>query len=207
MGLCPFFFDFSLENGFMLKSTAEICEIVQSTVEGLGYEFVELERLPRGMLRVTIDIERDGGVNVSDCETVSDQLTHLFTVEGIDYERLEVSSPGVERSLKRVKDFVRFVGSTAHVELYEPLHAEGFPEAGRRKLDGRILGVEGEPGNEMIRFSFEELNIARTPSQAARARTAKAKKAEAQQPIEVTFSFHDVDRANLIAQLDFRGNK
>ena len=89
---------------------------------------------------------------MNDCELVSDQITHLFTVEGVDYDRLEVSSPGVERSLKRIKDWKRFVGQPAHVELFEPLHAEGFPEAGRRKFDGRILGVDGPDGDETIRL-------------------------------------------------------
>lgn len=191
---------------YMLKSTAEIIELVQATVEGLGFEFVEFERLPRGMMRVTIDSTAQGGVSVNDCELVSDQITHLFTVEGIDYDRLEISSPGVERPLKRVCDWVRFVGQLAHVELYEPLHAEGFPEAGRRKFDGRILGVEGSEGQELIKFSFEEIEVARTPSQAARAKAAKTKKVKAQ-PIEVSFAFNDVDRANLIAQLDFKGKQ
>lgn len=190
----------------MLKSTAEIIELVEATVEGLGFEFVEFERLPRGMMRVTIDSTAEGGVSVNDCELVSDQITHLFTVEGIDYDRLEISSPGVERPLKRVRDWVRFVGQLAHVELYEPLHAEGFPEAGRRKLDGRILAVEGDEGQETIKFSFEEIEVARTPSQAARAKAAKTKKVKAQ-PIEVSFAFNDVDRANLIAQLDFKGKQ
>lgn len=190
----------------MQKSTAQVDEIVERTVTGLGFEFVEIERLARGLMRVTIDTDREGGVGVDDCETVSDQLTHLFTVEDIDFERLEVSSPGVDRPLKRIKDWIRFVGSPAHVELFAPMHAEGFPEAGRRKLDGKILGVEGDPGAETILFSFEELTIARTPSQAARAKQGKGKKNPAAvKPITVRFAFSDVDRANLIAQLDFRG--
>lgn len=208
MGSTPIFFCCFTgfpSNEFMLKSTAEITEIVESTVEGLGFEFVEFERLPRGMMRVTIDSTAPGGVSVDDCETVSDQITHLFTVEGVDYERLEVASPGVDRPLKRVRDWQRFIGSPVHVELYEPMHAEGFPEAGRRKLDGRILGVEGQEGSETIVFSFEEIEVARTPGEAARARQAKTKKVKAE-PITVKFAFNDVDRANLIAQLDFRGN-
>ncbi len=191
----------------MQTSTAQLNEIVQKTVEGLGFEFVELERLPRNLLRVTIDVLNGGSVTVDDCQMVSDQLSGVFTVENVDYDRLEVSSPGVDRPLKRVKDFVRFAGQPVHVELYEPLHAEGFPEAGRRKLEGRIIAVEGEAGSEMVRFSFEELQIARTPAQAAKMRQSKKKPQQDAQPIEVTFAFQDVDRANLIPQLDFRGNK
>lgn len=195
----------------MLTSTAQISEIAQKTVTAMGYDFVELERLPRNLIRVTIDVGQENDdqalVSVNDCEAVSEQLSAVFTVEDVDYDRLEVSSPGVDRPLKRVKDFARFVGRLAHVELYEPLHAEGFPEAGRRKLDGRILAVEGEPGAEMIRFSFEPVEIAKTPSQAFRDRKNGKGKAAKADPVEINFAFHDVDRANLIAQLDFKGNK
>lgn len=205
MGIAPIFFWIFSTNGYMQKSTAEITRIVEETVQGLGYEFVDFERLPRGLMRITIDSQAEGGVGVDDCETVSNQITALFTVEGIDYERLEVASPGVERPLKRASEWGRFVGRPAHVELYEPMKAEGFPEAGRRKLDGIILGIEGEPGNEVISFSFEELDIARTPSQAAKSRqSGKAAKPKAD-PVYVTFGINDVDRANLIAELDFKG--
>lgn len=205
MGIAPIFFWIFSTNGYMQKSTAEITRIVEETVQGLGYEFVDFERLPRGLMRITIDSQAEGGVGVDDCEAVSNQITALFTVEGIDYERLEVASPGVERPLKRASEWARFVGRPAHVELYEPMKAEGFPEAGRRKLDGIILGIEGEPGNEVISFSFEELDIARTPSQAAKSRqSGKAAKPKADS-VHVTFGINDVDRANLIAELDFKG--
>lgn len=212
MGSVPiFFFCFFGESprtrfASMPKSTAQITELIESTVTGLGYEFVDFERLARGLVRITIDTDREGGISVDDCEAVSDQITHLFTVEGVDYERLEVSSPGVERPLKRARDWKRFVGSPAHVELYEPMHAEGFPEAGRRKLDGKILAVEGEGSEARVRFSFEELHIARTPSQAVRDKK-KAAKTPVAAPVVVEFDLVDVDRANLIAELDFRGKK
>lgn len=188
----------------MPKSTADIIEIIETTVQGMGFEFVDFERLPRGLVRVTIDTPAAGGIAINDCELISDQLTRLFTVENIDYERLEVSSPGVDRPLKRVRDWRRFVGEPVHVELYEPLHAEGFPEAGRRKMDGRIVEVTGDEGSERIRFAYEQIEVARTPSQAARAKKNKTQTVKAD-PIVVTFAFNDVDRANLIAQLDFRG--
>ena len=124
-----------------MNSSGALSALVKKTVEGLGYELVDVERLQRGLVRVTIDIERDGGISLEDCERVSDQLTHLFTVEDVSYERLEVSSPGVERPLKRARDWERFTGELAWVELFAPLKAEGFPEAGRRKLEGRIVGI------------------------------------------------------------------
>lgn len=178
-------------------------ELVARTVEGLGYEFVELERLPRGLLRVTIDTDAEGGISLEDCERVSDQLTHLFTVEDVPYERLEVSSPGVERPLKRARDWARFTGELAHVELFEPMKAEGFPEAGRRKLDGRIVGISGESGEERIDFDFFEVDIPRTPGIAAlRARRRTAVEAA---PVRVTFALSDVSRAHLIKPLNFKG--
>ena len=118
----------------MTETSTDLLTLVEQTVEGMGFEFVDLERLPRGLIRVTMDCPE--GVGVDDCERVSNQLTYLFTVENIDYERLEVSSPGVERPLKRVKDWERFIGKLVHVELFSPLMAEGFPEAGRRKKTG-----------------------------------------------------------------------
>ena len=139
---------------------------------------------------------------------MSNQLTHLFTVEDINYERLEVSSPGVERPLKRVRDWERFVGKLAHVELYTPLQAEGFPEAGRRKLDGRIQGVKGEGAEAVIEFLFTDEKPAKTPAQAARERIAQkrsGKKAAAVEPVAVSFALAEVDRAYLVAELNFKG--
>ena len=117
-----------------MTQTSALNDIVERTVEGLGYEFVELERLARGLIRVTIDTTAEGGISLEDCERVSDQLTHLFTVEDVPYERLEVSSPGVERPLKRARDWSRFAGELAHVELFAPMKAEGFPEAASCRL-------------------------------------------------------------------------
>lgn len=97
----------------------DVIKLVETTVEGLGYELVDLERSGRGLLRVFID--RPEGISVDDCQAVSHQLTRLFLVENVDYERLEVSSPGLDRALKKEADFVRFVGEKAQVRLRMPL--------------------------------------------------------------------------------------
>ena len=186
-----------------MTNSGALNELVERTVEGMGYEFVELERLARGLVRVTIDTTAEGGISLEDCERVSDQLTHLFTVEDVPYERLEVSSPGIERPLKRARDWERFTGELAHVELFAPLKAEGFPEAGRRKLEGRIVGIEGESGAEVVTFDFFEVDIARTPGMAA-LRNRKKKTVEAA-PVRISFPLSDVDRANLLAELNFKG--
>ena len=186
-----------------MNHSGALAEIVEATVEGLGYEFVEVERLARGLVRVTIDTEAEGGISLEDCERVSNQLTHVFTVEDVPYDRLEVSSPGVERPLKRAKDWVRFAGELARVELYAPIHAEGFPEAGRRKLEGRIVSIEGESGAEVVAFDYFEVNIARTPGVAA-LRSRRPKTVEAA-PVRVAFPLSAVSRAHLIKELNFKG--
>jgi ribosome maturation factor RimP len=183
-------------------------ELVERTVSGLGLELVDVERAPAGLLRVTID--RDGGVSLDDCEQVSSQLGHLFAVENVDYERLEVSSPGVDRPLRRPRDWVRYVGEMVHVEMHEPLHAAGLPAAGRRRLDGRLLEVAGAPGEERARVALSEDRPARTPSQAARARQAAKPRrggAGSEESVEVEFALADVARAWLVAQLDFRSGQ
>lgn len=194
----------------MTAKTLDLSALVEQTLEGMGFELVGFDRLPGSQLRVTIDSSREGGVTVDDCEAVSNQLTALFTVENVDYERLEVSSPGVERPLRRARDWARFAGSQAHVELYAPLHAEGFPEAGRRKLDGKILSIEGEPGSETVRFEFTGTRPVRTPSQAFRERNAarrSGKPAGEAVSIPVEFPLSEVEHAHLIAELDFKGGR
>src|SRR5215467_9533724 len=83
--------------------------LLEKTIEGLGFELVDLD-IPRrsGLMRVFID--RSGGVTVDDCVAVSNHLVRLFAVEGVDYGRLEVSSPGLDRRLRQPKDFRQFAG-------------------------------------------------------------------------------------------------
>ena len=97
-------------------------------------------KTPARFDRVTID--KDGGITLDDCEKVSNQLNNAMTVENVDYDRLEVSSPGVDRPLKRPRDFVKFVGQNVHVELFAPITGEGLPENGRRRLDGPLTPLK-----------------------------------------------------------------
>lgn len=109
-------------------------KLVETTVNGLGYELVDLERSGRGLLRVFID--KPEGISVDDCQAVSNQLTRLFLVENVDYDRLEVSSPGLDRLLRKEADFVRFAGQRAQLKLRLPL-------AGRKNFTGVIGVVNG----------------------------------------------------------------
>ncbi|CAG0934890.1 Ribosome maturation factor RimP [Rhodocyclaceae bacterium] len=111
----------------------ELLKVIGQAVEGLGYVLVDFETSPRArLLRVFID--GPNGVTVDDCAAVSNHLTRLFAVEGIDYDRLEVSSPGLDRSLKKVADFVRFAGLEAHIRLRLAVN-------GQRNFTGVLAGV------------------------------------------------------------------
>jgi ribosome maturation factor RimP len=110
--------------------------LLEKTVTGLGYELVDLEMSPRARLvRVFIDKpDKEGGVDVEDCAAVSNQLTRVFEVENIDYDRLEVSSPGLDRPVKKAEDFQRFVGEDIQVKVRLPVN-------GRRNFQGNLLGL------------------------------------------------------------------
>lgn len=108
----------------------DVAKLVEMTVAGLGYELVDFEVSGRGLMRVLLD--QPSGITVNDCELVSNQLTRLFAVEGVDYGRLEVSSPGLDRPLKKEADFIRFCGKKAQLKLRLPM-------AGRKNFTG-ILG-------------------------------------------------------------------
>ena len=118
-------------------------DIVDTTVTGLGYELVELERSAGGTLRVTIDLPWDGTeryVNVEDCERVTRQLQFALEVEEVDYKRLEVSSPGIDRPLRNEQDFERFAGEVVDITLKAPVGAAGVGQvaANRRKFRGTL---------------------------------------------------------------------
>jgi ribosome maturation factor RimP len=112
----------------------EQLKIIEQAVNGLGYELVDFETSPRArLLRVFIDAP--AGITIDDCSKVSNQLTRLFEVEGIDYDRLEVSSPGLDRPLKKAADFVRFTGQEAQLRLRLAVN-------GQRNFTGVLAGVE-----------------------------------------------------------------
>jgi ribosome maturation factor RimP len=110
--------------------------LLEKTIDGLGYELVNLEFPSRGRLvRVFIDKpEKAGGVDVEDCAAVSDQLVRLLDVENVDYDHLEVSSPGLDRPMKKPADFERFAGENIRLRLRQPLN-------GRRNFQGKLLGI------------------------------------------------------------------
>ena len=130
-------------------------QIVEQTVTGLGYDLVEIERSAGGLLRITIDLvwlapAVDGEtpaveqfVTVEDCEKVTRQLQFALEVEGVDYRRLEVSSPGIDRLLRNELDFTRFEGRVIDITLKEPRGAAagGQVAANRKKFRGTLERV------------------------------------------------------------------
>src|SRR5215472_2447024 len=95
-------------------------ELLEKTLPPMGYELVDWEISPKGRL-VRVFIDKPKGVDVEDCARVSRHLTRLFAVENVDFDRLEVSSPGLDRPLKKPADFVRFVGEEAEIRLATPI--------------------------------------------------------------------------------------
>ena len=111
----------------------KLSTLLEATLTGLGYELVDLEASPRGRL-IRIFIDSPKGIDVDDCAAVSNHLTRLFAVEGIDYDRLEVSSPGLDRPLRKVEDFRRFAGERVQVKMRVPLQ-------GRKNFTGVLKGA------------------------------------------------------------------
>jgi ribosome maturation factor RimP len=112
----------------------DVAGLVERTLAGLGFELVDLEVSGRGLMRVLMD--KPLGVTVDDCALVSNQLTRLFLVEGVAYERLEISSPGLDRPLKKEADFARFKGEKAQLKVRVPMN-------GRKNFTGVLGEVQG----------------------------------------------------------------
>lgn len=140
-------------------------DIVEQTVSGLGYDLVEIDRSAGGLLRITIDMPWvapaegvaavEQFINVEDCEKVNRQLQFALEVDGIEYNRLEISSPGIDRPLRHAADFERFVGRIIDVTLKAPMGASagGQVHANRKKFRGELEKVqlaEGVSGWQIV---------------------------------------------------------
>ena len=136
-------------------------EIIEQTVAGLGYDLVETERSAAGLLRITIDLpwtpQGDGTVadqfvTVEDCEKVTRQLLFALEVDGIEYKRLEVSSPGIDRPLRHEKDFERFVGQEIDVTLKAPIGAAAAGQVSptRKKFRGTLERTQSESADQGV---------------------------------------------------------
>lgn len=136
----------------------ELLNLIEQTVQGLDYELVDFETSPRGRL-MRVFIDSPNGITVDDCATVSNQLTRIFEVENIDYDRLEVSSPGLDRPLKKAADFERFAGQDVQLRLRMPIaNQRNFAGVLQGLKDG-VVTLETEKGP--MEVPFEEIEKAR----------------------------------------------
>ena len=136
----------------------DLHELLESTLAGLGYELVDLERSGRGkLLRVFID--KSDGVGVEDCVAVSGHLSRLLAVEGIDYDRLEISSPGLDRPLKKTADFIRFAGESAKLRLRVALQGQRNFVGILREVNDGVLKLEVD--GKMLDLELNNLEKAR----------------------------------------------
>jgi ribosome maturation factor RimP len=158
-----------------------LLDLIEKTVAGMGYELVDFEQAAHGLIRVFIDFVPQNGaggnITIDDCEKVSNQLSHVLLVEGAAYERLEVSSPGLDRPLKKFADYARFAGEEAVVKLRMPMSAA----ANRKSFQGILLAPEGDK----LKLEFEGKDG----------------------PAVLEFALSDVDKARLVPKVDFRSRK
>jgi ribosome maturation factor RimP len=134
-------------------------KVVEPAVIGMGYELVDVQASNGGRL-VRLFIDKPGGVTIDDCADISRHLTRVLAVEGIDYERLEVSSPGLDRPLRKERDFARFAGQRAEVRMRTP------DASGRRKFVGLLHGAQGgqvslEVEGHLVALALDDVDKAR----------------------------------------------
>jgi len=185
-------------------------EIIEQTVAGLGYDLVETERSAGGLLRITIDlpwtapaegVAPEQFVTVEDCEKVTRQLLFALEVDGIDYKRLEVSSPGIDRPLRHEKDFERFVGQEVDVTLKAPIGiaaAAGQVNATRKKFRGTLERTQSQEGVSGWQIVWSDAPVGK-PGQ-------KISKKRLPAPVQALgFTLDELKEARLAPIVSFKG--
>ena len=176
-------------------------DIALQTVTGLGYELVEIERSAGGLLRITIDLPWSRGeeqfVNVEDCEKVTRQLRFALEVEGVEYQRLEVSSPGIDRPLRTEKEFDRFQGEMVDITLKAPMGAAagGQVSASRKKFRGTLERTEA--GWQIV---WSDEPPVKPGQKVSRKRAAAPVRA-------LGFTLDELKEARLASIVDFKGRR
>ncbi len=166
-----------------LKQT--LPEMIAASVAGLGYELVDVEHSARGLLRVFID--KPNGIGVEDCANVSNHLSRLFVVENIEFERLEISSPGLDRALKSLANFLQYQGSAVKVRLNAVVE-------GRKRFDGVVVAVDGET----IIFEIADEGVSASAVKKHKAPTKSKKVVVSTKQIRIPFD--SIDKARLIPE-------
>ena len=183
---------------------------VERTVTGLGYELVDAEKGAGGLLCVLIDhlpaASADAAprfITVDDCEKVTRQLQHVLEVEGCSYERLEVSSPGLDRPLKKAADYARFVGEQIELTLK-------LPFKGRKKYRGELLAhgelrVDAAQWRLVLAPDAADVKPTRAQLRATRADAGGEGEGNGEQALD--FSLDEVREARLVPVVDFKGRQ
>ena len=146
--------------------------VVSDIAVGMGYELIDLELDESGLVRIFIDIvDNSRDVSVKDCELLTRQLLYQLPVENMAFERLEVSSPGIDRKLTKASHFERFMGSRIKISLKESIdnikNFEGILRKNEVDGDsgvletGYALELSGTKRNFTLSFSLRELSSAR----------------------------------------------
>jgi ribosome maturation factor RimP len=133
--------------------------VIEPAVTGMGYELVDAQASNSGRL-LRLFIDKPGGVTLDDCAAISRHLTRVLAVEGIDYDRLEVSSPGLDRPLRKASDFARFAGHKAEIRMRTP------DASGRRKFVGVLRGTESgqvsmELDGQTVQLALDDVDRAK----------------------------------------------
>ncbi|NIZ60589.1 ribosome maturation factor RimP [Sedimentitalea sp. CY04] len=131
-----------MTNDLIAKAAIDrrMAEIITPVIEDLGYELVRVRLMSGKTTSLQIMADKpNGGIEVDDCAVISNAVSAVLDVEDpiLDAYALEVSSPGIDRPLTRLKDFAMFEGYEAKIETGELI-------GGRRRFKGQLAGVEGE---------------------------------------------------------------
>lgn len=160
----------------------QLLNLIEITLHGIGYELVALEKAARGLLRIYIDFPFEYAnkkvITVNDCENATHQLLRVLTVENINYKRLEISSPGLNRPLKKINDYIRFVNQEAIIKFRTPM----LRAANRKLFQGILCLPEGE--NLKLKFETNDGSVT-----------------------ILEFTLADVDKAHLVPKVNFRSRK
>jgi len=128
---------------FICGKAMALDELLETTLNGMGYELVDVEQLAHNKL-IRIFVDKESGITIDDCVAISNHLSRLLAVENIDYGRLEVSSPGLDRPLRKINDFLRFQGEVIKIKLR-------IPKDGQRNF----VGVLKEVNDGIIRIEVD----------------------------------------------------
>ena len=159
----------------------DIQSILDKTLPGLGYELVDYELTTQGDLRVFIDKE-EGSITLDDCVAVSNHLSRVLMVEDVDYQRLEISSPGLDRPLTKAADFSKFTGHLAKIKTRLPID-------GQKNFLGRIQGIDEQ---QVISLNLEEVKP-----------HGRDKRANVIAGKTILIEWQNIDKARLKPEFDF----